>query len=84
MAGPTLRLNLDAMGVKQGARDVNAAFDKIKQGAQQTEVQVKRRVPQLSAWAKCRVNSGLFSKIRRTSWATSQFRRQWAPIFSAC
>ena len=42
MAGPTLRLNLDAMGVKQGARDVNAAFDKIKQGAQQTEVQVKK------------------------------------------
>lgn len=42
MAGPTLRLNLDAMGVKQGARDVNAAFDKIKTKATETEVAVKK------------------------------------------
>lgn len=40
MAGPTLRLNLDAMGVKQGARDVDAAFDKVKQGAKETEVAI--------------------------------------------
>ena len=40
MAGPTLRLNLDPMGVKQGARDVDAAFDKVKQGAKETEVAI--------------------------------------------
>jgi len=37
MAGPTLRLNLNTTGVKQGARDVNAAFDKIKTSAKETE-----------------------------------------------
>ena len=31
--GPSLRLSLNALGVKQGQRDVSAAFDKIKQDA---------------------------------------------------
>lgn len=42
MAGPTLRLNLDAMGVKQGARDVDAAFNKIKAGATEVEQKVQK------------------------------------------
>lgn len=36
MAGPTLRLNLDASGVKQGARDANMAMDSVKAKSTQT------------------------------------------------
>lgn len=42
MAGPTLRLNLNTLGVQQGAKDVTAAFDKIKRGARDTETAVER------------------------------------------
>lgn len=42
MANPKLLLSLDATGVKAGARDVNAAFDKIKTKAVETEVAVQR------------------------------------------
>ena len=52
MAGPTLRLNLDAMGVKQGARDVDAAFNKIKQGAASTEASVNKTGSAISRMGK--------------------------------
>lgn len=42
MADPTIRLNLNAVGVTQGARDVKAAFESIKTGAQQTEAATNR------------------------------------------
>lgn len=40
MAGPTLRLNLDASGIKRGAREAEVALDKVKQSATGVEKSV--------------------------------------------
>ena len=52
MAGPTLRLNLDASGMKQGAREADAALNKVKTGAKETEVAVNKSGSAISRMGK--------------------------------
>ena len=38
----TISLNLNAKGVKQGAKEADQAFDKVKKSAKETESQVEK------------------------------------------